>query len=260
MKKTALTLTLTLLGILFISSYVNIPGFVQVTKADSSTPPVYRVYSPKNNTVYSNDSLKFSFVIDPLVNCDCYYSLDERIELRNIRLEEISTIDPFRGPLPHVLYFTTELDDLSEGRHNLTIYHQYSNQFIPDWRTIVLDVTIIFYVDTVAPTITNLSVKSADSDHILLSYSINEEANWIGYSLDNQANVTVNGDAVLKDLSVGSHNVTIYAEDAHGHMGISETLTFFVEEPFPTTLVLAAASIITIAVFAGFLLMRKHKH
>ena len=78
--------------------------------------------------------------------------------------------------------------------------------------------------------------------------------------LDNQANVTVNGAIVLKDLPVGSHSVTVYAEDSAGNMGASETLFFTIEEPFPILLV-ASASVVIIVVFAVFLLyMRKHTH
>ena len=91
--------------------------------------------------------------------------------------------------------------------------------------------TIIFYVDTTAPKVSNLSVNNTDSGDRLLSFTVDTETSWVGYSLDNQANVTINSEAVLKDLTVGSHNVTVYAEDKAGNMATSETICFTIERP-----------------------------
>jgi hypothetical protein len=83
----------------------------------------------------------------------------------------------------------------------------------------------------------------------------------MGYSLDNQANVTINGDAVLRDLSSGVHNVTVYANDTVGNLGASEILTFTVDEPevvqhdaadnadlFPVVAIVSTAAIATASV------------
>jgi hypothetical protein len=48
----------------------------------------------------------------------------------------------------------------------------------------------------------------------------------MGYSLDGQDNVTVTGNATLSGLSSGLHNVTVYANDTAGNMGVSETIKF----------------------------------
>jgi hypothetical protein len=92
-----------------------------------------------------------------------------------------------------------------------------------------------------------------------LDFSLSKPAAWMGYSLDGQENVTVTGNATLTGLSVGLHNVTVYAKDAFGYMGVSETLTFTIaEEPFPVVPV-AAASVATIAVVVGAGLLVYHK-
>jgi hypothetical protein len=96
----------------------------------------------------------------------------------------------------------------------------------------------------------------------LLNFTVSEEATWVGYSLDNKTQVTINGNATLKELPVGSHNVTVYAKDVAGNLGASETLSFTIEEPsepLPILLV-ATASIIIVVVVAVFLLVRKHRH
>ena len=90
---------------------------------------------------------------------------------------------------------------------------------------------------------------------------MDENASWIGYSSDNQANVTINGDAVLRDLSYGIHNVTVYANDTAGNLGASETLTFTVDKPevvqhdavdsadlFPIVAIVSIATVATVSV------------
>jgi hypothetical protein len=56
------------------------------------------------------------------------------------------------------------------------------------------------------------------------------------------------------------HSVTVYAKDAFGNVGASETVSFSVEVPFPATLVVApVASVVVIgAVLAIYFKKRKH--
>ncbi len=58
--------------------------------------------------------------------------------------------------------------------------------------------------------------KTYSVTSVSLSYTVNEETTWIAYSLDGQANVEITGSTKLKDLSVGSHRVTVYARDEDG--------------------------------------------
>jgi hypothetical protein len=83
----------------------------------------------------------------------------------------------------------------------------------------------------------------------------------MGYSLDGQNNVTVTGNVTLSGLSVGLHNVTVYANDTLGNMGASATVAFNVEVPFPTALVAAASGATAIVVGAGLLFyFKKRRH
>jgi hypothetical protein len=94
-----------------------------------------------------------------------------------------------------------------------------------------------------------------------LVFTVNKPVNWTGYSLDGQDNITISGNTTISGLSNGLHNVTVYAKDEFENTGASETISFSVEVPFPTTLV-AAASAATIAVVGVGLLVyfRKRKH
>jgi hypothetical protein len=51
----------------------------------------------------------------------------------------------------------------------------------------------------------------------------------MGYSLDNQLNVTIKTETNLLGLSEGDHNVTIYANDSLGNMGSSNTVFFSID-------------------------------
>jgi N-acetylneuraminic acid mutarotase len=88
-----------------------------------------------------------------------------------------------------------------------------------------------------------------------LIFTVNKPVNWTGYSLDGQDNVTISGNTTITDLPNGLHNVTVYARDEFDNMGASETISFSVEVPFPTTLVAVAASAATIAVVGAVLLV-----
>jgi hypothetical protein len=95
-----------------------------------------------------------------------------------------------------------------------------------------------------APEVALLGTQNATySGDCYLNFTVSKSTVWMGYSLDGQDNVTVSGNVTLNDLSSGLHNVTVYAEDAFGYVGVSETVSFTVTAPelFPTTSVVAAS-------------------
>jgi len=99
------------------------------------------------------------------------------------------------------------------------------------------------------------------SSEVSLNFTVDKPVVWMGYSLDGQDNVTVNGNTTLDGLSNGLHNVTVYARGEFENIGASETIIFSVEVPFPTMLV-AAASVASIAAVSVGLLVyfKKRKH
>ena len=66
---------------------------------------------------------------------------------------------------------------------------------------------------------------------IPLNFTINKPSVWIGYSLDNNGNVTVVGNTTLTGLLDGSHNVVVFANDSLGDMGSSDLVYFSVQIP-----------------------------
>ncbi len=68
-----------------------------------------------------------------------------------------------------------------------------------------------------------------NSSNVPLVFFATAPVSWMGYSLDGKANVTVNGDILLDNLSVGTHSVTVCAGDHEGEVCASETLHFAVD-------------------------------
>lgn len=94
--------------------------------------------------------------------------------------------------------------------------------------------------------------KTYHTDSIPLTFTVTESTDWIGYSLDLQMNITVDGNTTILDLTYGPHIITVYANDTAGNAGTSETVDFSVdvkqEEPFPTWTV---ATIVVVVVFGA---------
>jgi N-acetylneuraminic acid mutarotase len=98
---------------------------------------------------------------------------------------------------------------------------------------------------TVPPAVAVVSPenKTYDASSVSLVFTVNKPVVWMGYSLDGQETVTITGNTTISGLTSGLHNVTVYAKDEFENTGASETITFSVETPFPTTLVVAATAI-----------------
>jgi hypothetical protein len=84
--------------------------------------------------------------------------------------------------------------------------------------------------DTTPPTITILSPtnKTYVTDSVQLNFTISEPTSWIGYSLDGQENVTIVANTILTNLTEGSHNIVVFANDTKGNMGKSSIVYFSV--------------------------------
>lgn len=107
--------------------------------------------------------------------------------------------------------------------------------------------------DGTAPEIAVLSPENMTcyATDIPLTFTVNEPISWIEYNLDYKTVREIESNSTLSGLSLGSHNVTVYAIDIAGNIGSSETVYFTIakaSEPFPTALVVA--SVITVAVIS----------
>jgi hypothetical protein len=133
------------------------------------------------------------------------------------------------------------LPELPEGHHELTVYANYERTSTNhNYPALILDSTTVYFTvdDGTPPIISNLSLenKTYSQNDLSLNFTTDEPTSWIGYCLDGKTNVTIAGNTTLTGLADGSHNLTIYANDAAGNMGASETINFTIAqktEPSP---------------------------
>ncbi|MBN1244862.1 hypothetical protein JXA31_04650 [Candidatus Bathyarchaeota archaeon] len=122
-----------------------------------------------------------------------------------------------------------------------------------------------FVTDYIPPQISILSPMSQTYNETSLSlvFVVDEAVNWTGYSLDGKDNVTITDNATIADLPNGFHNVTVYANDTFGNMGVSEIVNFTIAIPqlFPVIPVAAASVTVVVMVSVGLLVyFKKRKH
>ena len=112
------------------------------------------------------------------------------------------------------------------------------------------------------PKVTITSIENEGTygtSDIPLNYTVNEPITEITYSLDGKENIIISEDTILSGLSNGGHNVTVYAVDAEGYVGASETVFFNVEVTFPTTIVVAASGASIALIGTGLLVYFKKR-
>jgi hypothetical protein len=165
---------------------------------------------------------------------------------------------------------SANLPALSEGTHTLIVFSKIEvtdatiNGIVYSKYIQLNNSTVYFTVnDGNPPIISNLSIenKTYQQNKLLLNFTTDEPSSWIGYSLDQQANVTVTGNMTLTGLSDGSHSLVVYSNDTAGNVGASESVTFTVDTPEPLPTALVTASVVSIAaIIAGLAFyFKKHK-
>jgi PKD repeat protein len=65
-----------------------------------------------------------------------------------------------------------------------------------------------------------------------LTLRISGNASWIGYSIDDQANVTITNSLI--QVSEGQHSLEVFANNSVGQMGSSNITTFIADQTPPT--------------------------
>ncbi len=103
--------------------------------------------------------------------------------------------------------------------------------------------------------------KVYDNSNVSLVFSVDKPFDWIGYSLDGQSNVTINGNTTIPNIAYGSHSISVYANSTFGIIGISKTIDFNVAkpEPFSSEFVIAVLVIIIIIAVGVSLTVLYHK-
>ena len=255
----------------------------------SVSVPEGRAYTVTNYEVYSTKDVTLYFLVD---RDDNFHGVSVWVEWFDYSLDGQRTVTfcPQSKGIEYHYYpnggkSVTEinslrLSNLSEGVHNIVVYARSPRIYakvgtlyrVYHITTVVEPLNAIsnmklFTIDTESPKISVLSLKNKAyyTSNVPLSFTINEPVSSVKYSLDGSERAlnATTGNTTLTGLSVGTHELCVYATDKVGHTGASETITFMITkpEPFPTTLI-AAASIVSVVVVCVSLLVyfKKRKH
>jgi hypothetical protein len=230
----------------------------EVSPPEGTIPPTVSIFSPKNDTVYSSNNFSLIFNISiaqsyagfpPIARI--YYrpswqSSNIEVKRKTANSYSINITDVPEGT--HLLnvyavkngrVYTREVVD----KKSATIYHYYSPFKITG------SSRVKFTIDVTPPKVSILSIqnKTYNTSDAHLDIAVNEtNVSKLSYVLDGQKNVTIMENTTLSGLSNGVHNVTVYAWDAAGYVGASETVFFNIEVPFPTTTVIAPIASVAI--------------
>jgi N-acetylneuraminic acid mutarotase len=107
-----------------------------------------------------------------------------------------------------------------------------------NWLTTVERYTPLGY-GTVPPQIEITSPENRTYREVTLTYTINRGVEWLGYSLDGKQNVSLASATKLIDLTQGSHQIVMYANDSAGNMGVSNSVSFSVDSVAPRVVILS---------------------
>jgi hypothetical protein len=237
-------------------------------------PPVITILTPTNNTFHRTKDIALtlkvsagdSTVTSAQLTSEIYYKADW--EQSGIWIYKYHP-----GPYLQLISdysATIDLTGIPDGMHTITVnaterrqydgYNDYSKGLHYKIFEITGSSSVSFTVDTKAPSIFVLSPqnKTYASSDVQLNFVAFESGLQITYSLDEQQSVTVLGNTTLTDLSIGHHNLTIYAKDEAGNIGALKTVVFTTAEPFPTTMIMAPIASVAF-VGAGLMVYLKRK-
>ena len=212
-----------------------------------------------NNTIYHND-----FVNNPQhVYDDSWYSPDVSPSVNTWDdgypsggnyWRDYTDVDLYSGPYQN----ETGSDGIWDHSYVIDGNNQDNYPLMNPW-------VVPPPLDTTPPTLSILSPenKTYSVKDVPLTYTVSESTSWIGYSLDNMANLTITGNTTLSALSGGSHSLILYAKDIAGNTGASELICFSIKtkqaEPFPLWNAGVVAVVLIGTAVAAIFLWRRRK-
>lgn len=201
---------------------------------DSEMPSqfeAFTVYSPANIT-YNTRFLTLNLTFE------CFhmkYLLSYDIDGKHIG--DVPYTVKYDGEL-HIGYpaaASVDLPPLSDGTHSVTV-HMYATEL--KTRNPYYDGRVYFTVDPdgklTPQSISNLSIQAAtyNMSDLPLEFTTNKNIAMAAFSLDGEANVTINENTTLTDLTEGVHNLTLYVQDQWGNAA-NQTVNFTIDLPKP---------------------------
>jgi hypothetical protein len=275
-KKKAL-LTIAFLSVLLLSAVAG-TQFVDLGQANpymyyeyvsppaGAIPLVISVSSPKNNAVYRVNDIVLAFNVSTQgTSLNSIYGIYFKANWMqdNVTVYKQNSQSP---EFPTFWSYDETFWDMPDGEYSVVITAWGGGGYAEGMTAYSFDMTSISVANFTIATPPEVSILSPlnetyDSSEVPLNLAVDKSFSKISYVLDYQNNMTIDGNATLTGLSNGVHNVTLYAWDAAGNIGSSETVTFIVAAPesFPAMFVSAVSVASVVTVGAGLLLYRKKR-
>jgi len=193
-------------------TFGNMGASALVLFSVDTVSPTVQILSPENAT-YQTDSIMLAFNVSEPVSW-MGYSLD--------------------GQANVTVVGNDTLLGLADGFHPIEVY---ANDTVGNMGSS----DMVYFTVAKAPAIGILSPQNMtySTGDVGLTFTVDESASWMGYSLDGQANVTIDGNTTLSGLSDGVHSVLVYANDTSGNSGSSDIVYFSVDTIPPEIAVLS---------------------
>ena len=231
-------------------------------------PLIISVSSPEKKAIYYMNDFTVAFTV---ITKGTSISAISDIHFAASWLQDNVAV-PTQGLHTSASYNET-FHDMPNGNYSIVIIASGSGSYVDPTRVDYFDGTMYHFTMTTT-SIVNFTVATPlevsilspknepyGSSEVPLNLAVDKSFMKISYVLDYQDNITINGNVTLAGLTNGMHNVTVYAWDAAGKVGSSETITFTIAAPesFPAVFV-SAISIASVAtVGAGLLLYYKKR-
>jgi hypothetical protein len=230
-----------------------------------------QIYDPQTNTWRYGPSMPYSvaygagaattgvFAAKKIYLMGEYVSGRSLIQIFDPKTETWSTGAAM--PTPRQFFSVAVVDDLlyaigGENLSGMVIHYDVNERYTPFGYG-----TPDPSYDATSPEITLISPENTTyyNTSVPLELIVNEQVFWVWYKLDGENNTEITGNTTLIGLTVGVHNVTVYAADSVGNVGASQTVHFTTTEPesFPTALIIAVSGVSIAIICVGLLVYFK---
>jgi len=178
----------------------------------------------------------------PWMNVDLGYSIDDNSQVWAVNGTNNLVFLSSSDILPTFWDTTVDVSNLTSGRHTLTVFAN-GNYNLGDLFIEPLNYTfspVQFYVNRLPAPDIFIQFPQSKIYHTAdppLNFTTDLPTSWVGYSLDNERNITLSGNTTLTGLIDGVHSLTVYANNTEGAMGVSRAVSFTIATPPTITLV-----------------------
>ena len=85
----------------------------------------------------------------------------------------------------------------------------------------------------IPPIIEIISPENKTYRTVQIDYRVNKAVSWVGFSLNNEPNVTLTRNSHILNIPNGPHSIVLFARDHVGNIGTSQTVHFTVDNAAP---------------------------